>query len=316
MTSSRRKPVAERPPPPTTSADPRKGPPPRVGTPRTPARATYGPAVAEVAAHLGTPFMPWQQHVADVGLELEDGHLVYRDISVAVPRQSGKSTLLLALIIHRMLSSPGVRVAYGAQSRLAARGKLFDTLWPALRRSQLGGLFKLTRATGAESLRCTNGGILTLLSSEEAAGHGETLSLVVLDEAWSLTAATEQAVRPAMATRLSGQLWAFSTAGTDRSAWWRQRIEAGRLAATSGLDSGAAYLEWSPADGVDVGDPATWHEFMPALGHLIDESVVAADMAIMSPSEWQRAYCCMWPDESELGWSTIDRDAWEAAQLR
>ena len=259
--------------------------------------------------------MPWQELVADTALEHDGGRLAYRDVVVTVPRQSGKTTLLLAAVVHRMLAAPGQRIAYGAQTRLAARGKLFDTLWPMLRRSPLGGLFRLVRGMGAESLRCSNGSLLTLLSTEESAGHGETLDLVVLDECWALTSATEQAVRPALVTRPNGQLWSLSTAGTERSAWWRGKVEAGRLAATSALDGGVAYFEWSAADGVEVGDPEAWGSFMPALGHTINEDVVAADLAAMAPAEWRRAYANQWPDESDDGWSTIDRDAWRAAQM-
>lgn len=288
--------------------------PPRFSTPRS-GRPSHGPALVGTAARLGAGLMPWQELVAATALEHEGGRLAYRDVVITVPRQSGKTTLLLAAVVHRMLAAPGQRIAYGAQNRLAARGKLFDTLWPLLRRSPLGGLFRLTRATGAESLRCSNGSLLTLLSMEESAGHGETLDLVVLDECWSLTSATEQAVRPALVTRPNGQLWMLSTAGTDRSAWWRGKVEAGRLAVSSGLGAGLTYFEWSAPEGADVSDPNLWPQFMPALGHTIDEDVVAADLAAMAPAEWRRAYANQWPDESEAGWSTIDRDAWGAAQI-
>lgn len=288
--------------------------PPRFATGRS-GRSTYGGALVGTASRLGATFMPWQEVVADTALEHEAGRLAYRDVVVTVPRQSGKTTLLLAAVVHRMLAAPGQRIAYGAQNRLAARGKLFDTLWPLLRRSPLGGLFRLTRGMGAESLRCSNGSLLTLLSTEESAGHGETLDLVVLDECWALTSATEQAVRPALVTRPNGQLWMLSTAGTDRSAWWRSKVEAGRLAVTSDLDCGGAYFEWSAPEGADVSDPELWSSFMPALGHIIDEDVVAADLAAMAPGEWRRAYANQWPDESQEGWAVVDRDAWKAAQI-
>lgn len=288
--------------------------PPRFSTPRN-GRVSHGPAVVDTAARLGTALMPWQVLVADAALEHDAGRLAYRDVVVTVPRQSGKTTLMLAAVVHRMLAAPHQRVAYGAQTRLAARGKLFDTLWPTLRRSPLGGLFRLVRGMGSESLRAANGSLLMLLSTEESAGHGETLDLVVLDECWALTSATEQAVRPALVTRPNGQLWMLSTAGTARSAWWRGKVEAGRLAATSGLDSGVAYFEWSAPEGVEVGDPTGWGEFMPALGHTIDETVVAADLAAMQPAEWRRAYANQWPDESHEGWAVVDRDAWGDAQI-
>ena len=78
------------------------------GTPRRPDRATLGGAVAEVAEALGTPLMPWQRHVVDVALELRpDGIPAYRQVTLSVPRQSGKSTLLAALMVHRLLGWGG-----------------------------------------------------------------------------------------------------------------------------------------------------------------------------------------------------------------
>jgi predicted AAA+ superfamily ATPase len=66
--------------------------------------------------------MPWQQLVADVGTQLvedpETGKLVpaWREVVVTVPRQSGKTTLVLGFEVHRALKwGGGQRVAYTAQ---------------------------------------------------------------------------------------------------------------------------------------------------------------------------------------------------------
>jgi phage terminase large subunit-like protein len=237
---------------------------PRFAVPATDRRSD-GAALAEVAAALGASLMPWQRLVADVALEHVRGRLAYRDVVVSVPRQSGKMTLVLAVIAHRMLSAPRQRDTYTAQTRLAARGKLFDTWWPRIGRSALRDLFEITRATGAEALRCSNGSILSILSTDEAAGHGETLDLAVLDECWALDAHAEEAVPPAMVTRRNAQLWLLSTACTDRSAFWRSKFDAGRTVAGAGMTDDVAYFEWSAPDDADVGDPATWRGCMPAL---------------------------------------------------
>ena len=106
-------------------------------------------------------------------LEHEAGQLAYRDVVVGTPRQSGQSSLVLALVVYRKLSTPRQRLVYGAQTRLAARTKLFDVWWPRIRRSPLAGTFKLSRATGAETLRCANGSAMSLLSTDEGAAHEE-----------------------------------------------------------------------------------------------------------------------------------------------
>ncbi len=289
-------------------------PPPRFQVPATD-RRSHGGALVATAKALGFQPMPWQELVAMAALEHEGGRLAYRDVAISTPRQAGKSLSVLALITYRMLSAPGQWLVYGAQTRLASRRKLFDVWWPRLRRSKLGPMFTLDRATGAEALRCSNGSIMTLLSTDEGAAHGETLDLAVLDECWALDASAEQAVRPTMATRAAGQLWMLSTAGTERSAFWRSKVDQGRAVAKLGVTSGMFYAEWSAADDVDVTDPATWPGFMPALGRTIQPETIAADLASMPLAEWRRAYANQWPDETAEGWSVIGRDVWEASRL-
>jgi phage terminase large subunit-like protein len=288
--------------------------PPRFAVPATD-RPSYGSAVAATAEALGFRFMTWQAMVAGAALEHTGSQLAYRNVAIGTPRQSGKSSLVLALIAYRMLATPGQTVVYAGQTRLAARRKLFDVWWPKLRRSRLRELFTLDRATGAEALRCANGSSMTLLSTDEGAGHGETLDLAVLDECWKLEASSEQAVRPAMATRANAQLWTLSTAGTERSVFWRSKVDQGRAVAQLGVTEGLYYAEWSAADDIDLTDPATWPAFMPALGHTISTETVAKDLAAMPLPEWRRAYANQWPDESLEGWKLIPRATWEASRL-
>jgi hypothetical protein len=61
--------------------------PPKFGTPRNLDRPTFGGRAAEVAKALGKPFMPWQQHVADVALEYDPDTklLCYRESTWRCP---------------------------------------------------------------------------------------------------------------------------------------------------------------------------------------------------------------------------------------
>jgi phage terminase large subunit-like protein len=291
------------------------GCPPRWATPRT-RRRTLGPQVAEVARQLGLPLLPWQRQVLAVALERAGRRPAYRDVLVSVPRQSGKSTLALALIVWKMCSQPDARVVYTAQNRLAARERLLRTWWPRLARSPLADQFTLSRAYGAEALIGANGSLLQLLSSAETAGHGETVDLAIIDEAWThASPALEQGIRPAMVTRADAQLWALSTAGTARSTWWRGKLEAGRDAAELGVDTGLACLEWAAAPDQDPAEEATWWGCMPALGRLVEPATVRQDLASMGVAEFKRAYLNLWADEGEVGWRVISKAVWEALQI-
>lgn len=272
--------------------------------------------MVDVAEVLGLDLLPWQRQVLEVALEHDDGRLAFRDVTVTVPRQGGKSTMMLALAVWRMVAHPGQTVVFAAQSRLAARNKLNDDWWPLLRRSPLGPMFELTRATGNESLRCSNGSLLRILSTEESSGHGESIDLVLLDECWSLEAHTEQAVRPAMVTRANGQMWCVSTAGTSKSVWWRGKVDTGRNACASQLADGLAFFEWSAPADADPADVETWRAAHPALDATISVDVFAADFAAMQLREFRRSHLNQWPDDlDDAGWAVIDRASWQAARL-
>jgi hypothetical protein len=170
-----------------------ESPPPTAATPWTD-RPTFGPAAAETARMLGVELMGWQSLVADRGMEHEDGRLAYREVDLSIDRQAGKSTLLLAVAVRRMLAAPGAWLTYTSASRPAARRKLLKVWWPLIARSPLRDMFGVTRGTGSETLECANGSVLVLLSGDESSGHGDSIDTAFLDEGWSLTEAAEQAV--------------------------------------------------------------------------------------------------------------------------
>jgi phage terminase large subunit-like protein len=286
---------------------------PRYATPRTPDRRTWGGAVAKVARVLGQPLMPWQRQVADVALELDgDGRLVYRDVTLTVPRQQGKSYFLLALMSTRALLQPRQNIVYSAQSALDARKKLIDDWVPLVQSSPLGSQVSAFLAPGRESMRYANGSLLQIIASTVKAGHGQVVDLGVLDEAFSYAdARVEQALRPAMMTRRDAQFVVVSTAGTpDGSPYLLERVERGRQAADASATEGVAYFEWSAEDDADPGDPETWRSCMPALGFTVTEDAVRSAQLSMARNEFARAYLNRWT--STLGDSVIDLETWEA----
>lgn len=269
---------------------------PQWGTPRT-ERKSYGPAVGVIAKALGTPLMPWQQSLVDVALEVDEdtGRLAYREVVVTVPRQSGKTTLLLALMAWRALAWPDQRITYTAQSGKDARLKWEDDQVPALQRSALGSKFSVRKTNGSEAIRWDNGSLHTVISPTDTAGHGTQVDLGVIDEAFHLTDnRLEQGLKPAMITRYQPQLWVVSTAGTPSSTFLQAKVERGRDAVRDKRTTGLCYFEWSAPKDADPADPATWWACIPSLGHTISEEAIAAEQASMEPGEFDRAYLNRW----------------------
>jgi len=271
--------------------------PPRFATPRTASRPTTGEALARVGAVLGSPPLAWQRQVMDVAGELDRRGLpVYREIRVTVPRQQGKTAgLLLPVMVHRALGyGRPQRILYTAQDRNHARDKWAEQV-DQLDRSPLRRLYTVRRSNGSERIRWRTGSSHGITATGETSGHGFTLDLAVIDEAWAqVDDRLVQSMRPAMVTRRDAQLWIVSTAGTDDSVFLRERVDDGRARVEAGELADVAYFEWSAPDDADDDDPATWRAAMPALGILIDEDTIRSDRAAMDRAEFARAYLNRW----------------------
>jgi hypothetical protein len=284
---------------------------PRFATPRTD-RPSFGAEVAKLARLLGFTPMSHQRLFWDIALEHEAGVLAYREIGWTIPRQCGKSTALILLMLWRCLRWPGQVVRYAAQTGMDARAKLADDWWPLLEHSPLAEVLSFRRQSGHEALIFENGSRLGLIASTEKSGHGSTLDTAVLDESWAhADHRLEQSCRPAMATRSNAQMYVVSTAGTEqRSPFLWEKVQAGRQAVEAALTDGMAYLEWSADPDADPTDVETWRRAIPALGVTISEPTVRGDLQGMPRHDFLRSFLNVWT--LAMGDAVIDLEVWEA----
>ena len=288
---------------------------PRFATPAT-GRPNLAAGIGQTAGMLGFELMPWQHDVNGVTTELnDDGRFAYRQVVIEIMRQQGKTLDLLCMMIARALRRPGTQISYTAQTRLDARHRLLDVWWPLIEASKLRRFVDVRRGSGSEAYLFRNGSMLGLVSGTQTSGHGDVVDLGVIDEAWAQEDDhLEQAMRPAMMTR-DAQLWVVSAAGTEKSAYFKAKVEDGRARAEMGVTSDGCYIGYSFADDEDPGDPVTWRRRMPALGITVTEETVRTDYELMTLSEFRRAYGCQWPDVAKPGWEVIGKDTWGAAAV-
>ncbi len=262
--------------------------------------------------------MPWQQYVADVALEVnsDTGLLQYRTVVVTVPRQSGKTTLLLSLMVHRALGFGGRQnIIYTAQTQKAARKKWEEEHVHALNNSEFKGEYRVRYTIGSEQIKWSNGSRHSITAPTEKAGHGETIDQATIDEAFAQDDnRLEQALRPAMITRPQPQLYVISTAGTAKSIYLKNKVDTGRKIIEAGTDSTIAYFEWSAPDDADPASIDTWYECMPALGHTIKTEAIQADFELMELAEFRRAYLNQWSDEIPDMWLVITEQDWDSVR--
>lgn len=248
---------------------------PKYATRRTSANPSYGRRIEAMAAYMGGPLMPWQKQVAAVGMELDPrqpGAFRYNVVVVSVPRQSGKSYLLRAIMADRIMSYNRHEVVMTAQTGKDAK-KRWTQLIDALKADKKPGYFSVRKSQGTEYLEyLKRGSRISPFAPTPKSVHGDSLHLVTVDEAWAFDAdsgaALEAAIEPTQLTILDSQIWIVSTRGTSKSAYLNTLIERGRQA-VSDPTSRLAYFEWSADEELAEKDPygEKTLAFHPAMGH-------------------------------------------------
>lgn len=258
--------------------------------------------------------MPWQRLVADVAGEYnpDTGIPYYREVVVTVPRQAGKTTLVLAFKVQRCIGwgSPQI-VAHTAQTGQDAGKKLIDDEAPLLMASPLKPLVeRVIRTPGAQNIRFTNGSRIEAIGSTSESGHGRTFDLGFIDEAMKDgDDRREQALIPTLSTRKDAQLLIVSTAGDAKAAYLRRKVEMGRQLVIDDTGSGIAFFEWRAPDDADPDDPASWWACHPALGHTINEDTIRHARQTMSDGEFRRAFMNQWTSTEERIIPSVTWDA-------
>ncbi|MDN5666937.1 MAG: terminase large subunit [Renibacterium salmoninarum] len=267
---------------------------PKFATRPTPGAPHDAHAINVTAKALGTPLMPWQQLTARLVSERrvsDPRQFRFRVVVITVPRQSGKTTIMRAVLAQRALMLANRRAFYTAQT-----GKDASARWNDLvKQIELGPFrnhVKKRMAAGSQSLTFPNGSTISPFAPTAKSLHGYTPHDVMLDEIFTWDSAQGEelmgAIKPAQITLPDRQLWLVSTMGTAQSDFLNGWIDAGR-ASVDDPASDICYIEYSLDDDLDAYDPANW-AFHPALGHTITIEDLTEAAAIHSPGEWNRAY--------------------------
>ncbi len=270
---------------------------PKFSTRARPERPNRVERVERVARLFGFELLPWQRLVALVATEYHEatGVPYWREVFVTTPRQSGKTSLILILMLERCLTWPTPQqCVWTGQDGSAIRSKWMNEIIPALERSELAPMIKkVRRANGNESIEWQTGSRIELLPTTETAGHGMVVDFAVQDEIWAdADNRRDASLLPAMATKADAQMLTCSTAGTAASTVYNRKVRSGRNAVAEDRDSGLAYFEWSAPEGWDPNDDESFYGFHPAVGHTISLSVIrqARETFTDEPEGFARAY--------------------------
>lgn len=266
---------------------------------------------ADLMEVAGKPLDEWQKHVLRGAMaeRADDGKFAAFEVALIMPRQNGKNVVLEARELYGLfLDGECRRITHSAQLFDTARKSFseFEDLirgCPALFSRVLGAdkargphdkVQGIRTGAGEMSIELVDGSKISYKSRSKDGGRGLTGDLVVLDEAYDLTADEIAAMMPTMAARTQDhnpQIWYTSSAGMLSSEY----LESVRERGISGGEERMYFVEWSADEAAGSDDLDAWYQANPALGLRISEDYVrTTEFSAMPDEQFRRERLGIW----------------------
>lgn len=222
----------------------------------------------------------WQELMMyDIMAVNEDGAWTHMKFGWSVPRQNGKSELLIMRAIYGL--THGERVLYTAHLVNTSHAAWEKT---AALLEEMGFVenedFKRLAQKGAEvlewlkgdSINGVNAGRINFRTRTVRGGLGETYDVLIIDEAQEYTLDQEGAIKHVISASPNPQILMCGTPPTMISKGTVFTAYRGKV--LSGEEADAGWAEWSVPQMSDLKDVDLWYETNPSLGLLLAERTV------------------------------------------
>lgn len=285
-----------------------------------------GQEAVDLADLAGLRLDEWQQLALRGALrERPDEKWAAFEVAALVPRQNGKGSILEARELAGLFLFGEELILHSAHEFKTAQEAFRRILFLVQNTPDLDAQVARVRTShGEEGIELKTGQRLRFVARSTGSGRGFTGDVIILDEAYNLSARAMAALVPTMAARPNPQLWYASSAPLDEpvSDVLRALCRRGR----AGQGDRLAYFEWSarPPDDVNVdrrddlldwaqtvvGDPDRRAEANPALGIRVSPEFIDTELEALGPAEFVRERLGIWFDPGEDDNEKIPRVLW------
>lgn len=300
-------------------------PPMKSGTPKLsesarhiiePAGITHTgwPSVRDKCRELGLRFDAWQDGAGRLILaKRADGKYAATigGVAMSIPRQTGKTYLLGAIVFALCLLTGGTTVLWTAH-RLKTAKETFQTMRSIARRQKVAPhVLRVFTAAGEESIIFRNGSRILFGARETGFGRGfAKVDVEVFDEAQILTERAVDDMLPAM--NASPNALALFTGTPPRpidpgEVFSRLRAEA---LATGTRAGDTAYIEFSADPDASPDDPEQQAKANPSFPHRTSPEAIQRLRKQLSEDSYLREAMGIWDADSSH--RVIAEDAWDA----
>lgn len=245
--------------------------------------------------HYGIVLLPWQKAVLYrwMAVELVDGQWkwVNPECGLLVPRQNGKSELLIARIIGGMifLGESIVYTAHSDKTVSAIKRRVLRFFYDAeeeIRDLLTEEFDKEPKSFDYVELR--NRGVCQFRTRTRTGGLGMTNDCLILDEDQEETDAQQEALLPTISAGKSQNSQTIR-AGTPPSGGSAGTVFLRvRRAVLDGKDTDTCWQEWSVETITDPSDEDAWYQANPSLGYFLMPAAVKSESKKMAVDSFNK----------------------------
>lgn len=251
----------------------------------------------ELLDEYGTKLLPWQRLVLKRWLAEDDnGNFVNLRCGLSVPRQNGKTEIIVARIIYGIIFRKAIGLFTAQQQNTADVVKrriqdffyenpyeeIFNLLTPRFRNKPRNYAF----------IEFVNGSIYTFTTRTRMGGLGTTNDELICDEAADMTDDHEATLMPTISAAKSGNPQVIYVGTPPVATSVGEVFSRNRKQLLSGAPG--AWTEWSVDKLTDRDDREAWYRTNPSLGEFLLPSAVEAESTSLSNDNFNRMRLGWW----------------------
>lgn len=306
--------------------------PPRVLVEPKGARDNSWEDVADLSAQAGIVLDGWQELILQAAMgERRDSTWAAKRVGVTVPRQNGKSQLLVARALAGAVLFGEKKIVISAHQQDTAR-EAFNKLVEILEDEGNGWLMDRVKPKGImnainrEQVKFKNGATIQFKARSGAAGKGFSSDCLMLDEAQILSQRAWTSINSTMSAMPNPQVWLLGTAPQEEDD--SEVFESVRSAAIEGKSATAAWCEWGTdvqsAEYLAARDDLAARRWSPAVEYLcwvanpawntrMNHDVVEGECETYTQRKFAQDRLGVWAEDSGSArrWSS---DLWKGAE--
>jgi len=299
---------------------------------RPDAVGSWGELAVDFATAAGMKLEDWQEYVVWAWHDIDsDGRWAASECGLLVSRQNGKSEALVAFDLARLFLFPTPdrrrRTVLHTAHELKTATETFEKVAALVAANErlMDMVDHVYTANGKEAILLKPrpgqllGDRLRFVARSKGSGRGFAANDIVYDEAQELSPAARKALTYTQSTIPNRQeVFAGTVPGEENDG---EVFEGVRDRGRGGARR-TTWQEWSPegaedpkaAEKIDVSDPRTWQQAIPAMGTWIESSTVEEQVdRALDRDELLRERFAVWPNRPEAvteSLSGLDLQAW------